>query len=251
MFGLSPKLPVTDEERGWVDDAFAHFASRLGERRMRKATVILPTPEHFPDPYDGSEESAHLLFGRVCRYMGIDRSNVEFEVYADHADEFRKSIPFWSGKSNDAAGLYFHPDEEGRVTIGISESQLEDPLALVATLAHELGHVVLLGGEVVPRDAADMEPLTDLVTVFLGLGIFTANTAQRMHKWTNDREEGWRMQRLGYLSERVYGYALARFAHVRSEDKPEWAEFLNTNVRSYFKSSLKWLHHRTEGHTRR
>lgn len=251
MFGFSPKLPVTEGEREWVDEGFDLFARHLGERRMRHATVVLPTPEHFPDPYDGSEEAARLLFGRVCRYMGVDRLHIEFQVYADHADEFRKSIPFWSGKSHDAAGLYFHPEEEGCVTLGISVAQLKDPLALVATIAHELGHVILLGGNIVPRDAEDMEPLTDLVTVFLGLGIFTASTAQRMKKWTNDREEGWSMQRLGYLSEPVYGYALARFAFLRNEPKPAWAESLNTNVRSYMKSSLKWLHTRSEGHTHR
>ena len=49
------------------------------------------------------------------------------------------------------------------------------------------------------------------------------------------------MQRLGYLSEEVYGYALAKFAAERLEDQPKWVKYLSTNVRSYFKNSHAWL----------
>jgi hypothetical protein len=49
------------------------------------------------------------------------------------------------------------------------------------------------------------------------------------------------MQRLGYLPEEVYGYALAKFAAERGEEKAEWTKHLSTNVRSYYKRSLSWL----------
>ena len=49
------------------------------------------------------------------------------------------------------------------------------------------------------------------------------------------------MQRLGYLRQEVYGYALARFAAERSENRPGWARHLSTNVRAYFKRSRAWL----------
>jgi hypothetical protein len=45
----------------------------------------------------------------------------------------------------------------------------------------------------------------------------------------------------GYLPEEVYGYALAKFAVERREDKPQWAKHLSTDVRSYFKNSHAWL----------
>ena len=56
---------------------------------------------------------------------------------------------------------------------------MKDPVALVATLAHELGHVILLRPGLVDRDDPDMEQLNDLLMVFLGFGIFTANSAFR------------------------------------------------------------------------
>ena len=55
-------------------------------------------------------------------------------------------------------------------------SQAADPMALVATIGHELGHERLAGeGRVAGR--ADEEQLTDLLTVYFGLGVFNANAA--------------------------------------------------------------------------
>jgi hypothetical protein len=99
----------------------------------------------------------------------------------------------------------------------------------------------LLGGGLVDREAEDMEPLNDLLTVFLGFGIFNANAAFQFSQYTSTDSQGWSAQRLGYLPERVWGYALARFAIERGEDDPKWSRFLATSVRSYFKSSIKWL----------
>jgi hypothetical protein len=75
----------------------------------------------------------------------------------------------------------------------------------------------------------------------LGLGIFTANSAVRFKQYQEDRRQGWSMQRLGYLPEEVYGYALARFAAERAELNAKWVKHLSTNVRAYFKESRAWL----------
>jgi len=111
----------------------------------------------------------------------------------------------------------------------------------VATLAHELGHVILLGGGLLDRAVKDMEPMTNLLTVFLGFGIFNANCAGRFRQWHKDGRQGWSMQRLGYLPEEIYGYALARFAQERGERRPKWVGHLSTNVCTYFKKSASWL----------
>ena len=127
------------------------------------------------------------------------------------------------------------------MVVAVRSTQLKDPLALVATIAHELGHVILLGGHLLDPDTPDHEPMTDLLTVFLGLGIFTANSAGRFQQFQDERRQGWSMQRLGYLPEEVYGYALARFAIERGEKKADWPKHLSTNVGSYFKQSRAWL----------
>ena len=83
----------------------------------------------------------------------------------------------------------------GKYRIWVEAGNLNDPLALVATLAHELGRVDLLGAGRVSPDTEDHEPLTDLLTVFFGLGVITANAVIRENYWSAGAFSGWSMGR--------------------------------------------------------
>jgi hypothetical protein len=111
----------------------------------------------------------------------------------------------------------------------------------VGTLAHELGHVHLLGHGRVSDQAADHEPLTDLLTVYLGMGIFTANSVIREHYWHEGQVWGWNIGRSGYLGMPDFGYAFARFARARVEEGAEWVSELRLDVRSAFKQAMRFL----------
>src|SRR5262249_33214498 len=113
---------------------------------------------------------------------------------------------------------WYAPSEKS--VIRVNRSTLADPTALVATLAHELGHVLLLGHGPISEGTEDDEPLTDLLTIFLGLGVFTGNSRIRSRNWRDGTHEGWHIQRLGYLDQRQVGYGLALFAAIRDEDSP-------------------------------
>jgi hypothetical protein len=179
--------------------------------------------------------------------MKVDHRKIEVEIFPDETEELRRILPYWRGNSGGCAGLYTqHPSDpdngdEQHMIVAIRGSQLNDPVSLVATVAHELGHVILLGGGLMDPSTPDHEPMTDLLTVFLGLGIFTSNSAGRFTQFQDERHQGWSMQRLGYLPEHAYGYALAKFALARGESKPAWIKHLSTNVRAYFKRSHSWL----------
>lgn len=247
MFGFSPKLPVSEEDRQWVENGFRRLEKILGRRRMLEAKVVLPTAEDFPDPYDETSAAIEKIFQRICTYMRVDRRTVELEIFPDETEELRKALPYWQGKSDGPAGLYMHDtaitgDETARhMHVAIKSPQISDPLVLVATMAHELGHVILLGGGLLHPIPKDHEPLTDLLTIFLGLGVFTANTAARFTQYQDERQAGWSMQKLGYLPEEIHGYALAKFSVERGEEKSEWTRHLSTNVLSYYKKSRAWL----------
>ncbi len=104
--------------------------------------------------------------------------------------------------------------------------QAHRPVALVATLAHELAHERLLGEGRIDPDRADGEPLTDLTTVFFGFGIFSANAAFEF----SSSSRGWSTSALGYLTERMYGYALAYWSTLRGERLAgPWTQYLDTN----------------------
>src|ERR1700686_3314666 len=180
VLGLSTRLPVSEEERLWVDEGFRRLEKMLGRRRLLEAKVILPTPEYFPDSYDQNGAGAEALFRRVCNYMRVDRSRIQLEIFPDETEELRSILPYWHGNSGGCAGFFSHEatpgnvsaGDEARMLIALRSTQLKDPLSLVATMAHELGHVVLLGGGLMSSKTADHEPITDLLTVFLGSGLF-------------------------------------------------------------------------------
>ena len=250
MFGLSPELPISEDERQWVNEGFMRLERLLGRRRMLEAKIVEPTAEDFPDPYDRSPEAVEKLFSRVCTYMRVDRDGVELEIFQDETEELMEILPHWHGDGGTrAAGFYLHASERerkddggpGRMVVAIRSTSRKDPMSLVATVAHELGHVILLGGKLMDPKPPDHEPMTDLLTIFLGLGIFTANSACRFKQHQDDRRIGWSMRRLGYLTERMFGYALAKFAIERDDHKANWARHLTPNVRSDFKRSKQWL----------
>ena len=241
MLGLwAARLPISDDDQRWVDSAFCRLANLMGWQRMMTARVALPTAEDFPDPYDSSALAVRTLFLRVARSMRADVSEVELRLFSDAIELTQDAVPFAARERSTPGGLYID-SQSGRKLIAVHDRELKDPGVLVAVLAHELGHLILLGGGLVDRNSEDMEELNDLLTVFLGFGVFNANASFRFSQHTELYSQGWSMGKLGYLPEQVWGYALARFALERNEPSPEWARYLSTNIRAYFKSSMKWL----------
>jgi hypothetical protein len=247
MWGLfgKPKCPINAEMREWVDGRFRWLQDQLGIETPCKASVILPTPEFFPDPYEGTIDDVRVMFRRIAGYMNVDPDRFKLYVFNNAVDP--RSLGSVFPQTSGPAGLYHHrtaddsPEPIERAAIGIESKQLADPMSLVATLAHEIGHDILLGEKRIARDEQDHEPLTDLLTVFLGLGVFTANSTIHDRGWSSGGWSGWKTSRLGYLDQRTFGYALALFAFVRSERNPAWIRRVRPDVRVPLKESLRFL----------
>jgi hypothetical protein len=226
MFGwFAPKCPIDTREKAWTERRMLWLADRLGVDRMLKARVVVPTDEFFPGPYDGDWASARRCLDRMCGYMGIDPTAVTLEVLPD--DEMPG-----------AAGLY---ERRARSNICVAASQLASPALLLATLAHELAHELLLGGGLLTTDVADHEDVTDLLPVFLGTGVFVANGTIRDASGYEGGMSWWAISKQGYLPSRVLGYALALFAFVRGEERPGWADHLRTDAADPFRKGLRYL----------
>lgn len=239
MGWFTPKCPVDDETREWIENAFDWLIEELGIDTLRSVEVILPTDDHFPDVYDGSRPTIRKMLERVCVYMDVDPLLIDLRFFENEDNARLHQLVADGAARNHAIGTYQVGD--GKHRISLDTSQAPDPQTLVATIAHELGHVILIGENRLDPDYPDHEPMTDLVTVFYGLGIFNANASFVFEQWTNSQFRGWRASGSGYLSEEMYGYALALFAYVRHEADPEWSGYLNTNVKSYFKAAKKYL----------
>ncbi len=99
----------------------------------------------------------------------------------------------------------------------------------------------LLADQRIRRDEEDSEPLTDLLTVYFGAGILTANAKFQFNQWQDGRRYGWSANSQGYLSEALYGYSLACFSWYRGDVEAAWRKYLRENIAYYFDDSMHFL----------
>jgi uncharacterized protein YjbI with pentapeptide repeats len=236
MFGRNAKpvkTPLDSANREWIERRWDWLLSQFGRDRMTGCEVVLPLARYFPDKFDGSPQDAKKLLDRVCDYMGIRSETVEMHFYQDsnpvHAE----------GHQQGTAGMY--QEESGKYHVWIEVGNLGDAASMISTLSHEISHVHLLGHGRISSDEPDHEKLTDLLSVFLGMGVFAANSVIYEKYWESGVIAGWSIGRRGYLTMQEFGYALALFAEARAEEKPEWAKSLRPDVFDAYQKSRVFI----------
>jgi tetratricopeptide (TPR) repeat protein len=232
-----PKCPVEPDVKVWVERRMGWLIGQFGADRLAMGKVILPTDEFFPAPYDGSEADARVLLDQVCQYMDIDPACVDLFFYSE-----RQQIAVnteVTRPEGGTAGLY--SEESGRTAIWLEGSRMADPISVAATFAYDLCHAHLLGDNRISPEEEDHEPLTDLATVYFGIGIFTANSPLRDKSYHAGGMEYFSISRHGYLTAPILAYALAVFAWLRGETEPYWDRYLRLDVRSPFRKAMSFL----------
>jgi tetratricopeptide (TPR) repeat protein len=239
MFGwFESKSPLTAQQRQWIDERFAWLRDQFGPERLRRP-MITPTDEFFPDRYSATAEDAAILLDRLCGYMEVDRSRIDLQYYTSpSADDVAAAF---NPHLQHGFALGAFQDEGSQIVILLERTRLDEPHSVVSTLAHELGHVHLLADGRCDRNMHDHEPLTDLLVVYFGLGIFAANNALREINWRSGGWAGWSLGRQGYLNMPEFAYALALCSHARGEHQPRWVKYLRPDVRALFKTESKHL----------
>ena len=233
--------PVPELSRLRLEEAFLILLEFFGKENTRHRRVLVPHFSDFPISYNGTEQTAHETMKIVAAQMEVPFDTIILGYFDGRVGEVSTGSPFGgriflqSEKDDqNAAGLYWGRTEDGKYEIWLNRGNLAEPEGLVATIAHEIAHIKLLGEN---RIAVNNEPLTDLTTIFFGLGIFNANEA--FQTFRNFDSHGWRSK--GYLSQTQWGYALALFAYLREEESPQWIDHLTPNVKSDFLQSQKFI----------
>lgn len=236
------KLPVTPEDREWVEDKLLAIKSIFTEVDYYKnIETILPTKRFYDKEFDGTEDDAWFILEQTKIYMDIPHEGIKLEFFSNSpiemADGTLLSTPSdnmqgtWIG----ATGTYQSKGEE--IIISIEKEQLKNPLELIATMSHELSHYILLyEGWILEND----EYLTDLLAVAYGFGIFIGNTRFNFSTFSNLKGSGWQMSRKGYLPEQVVAYAMAWLSVYRNENT-DWKKFLNKSMLKYFEQSVQYI----------
>jgi hypothetical protein len=257
MFGRSqPICPVDDATKEWVEQTMRWLTANLGAENVRCAQVILPTERFFPFSYEPTPKVVLRMLKRVCRFMDVDHRLIRLKTFK--ARELVRLERRQLAAAKDTTHHYFW----------FEDSLLDDAFAFVGALARDLALVRLkLGGWMMPqtidsnwRDPqfadllqaqaeSDGSPggpnwaaVADLLTVLLGMGVFTANTVMIEKNWHMGHAlAGWSTRLLGTVSMETYGYALALFAWYRGEQTPRWAEHLRGTAETSFNKGLNYL----------
>ena len=229
----TPRCPVDENTKRWIENRFAWLTVELGRERLETGPTVVPTEEFLPLDYECTEEGIRDLVCRVASYMDVDPTTLNLGFYEDNTPEFEGVI---NGR---AAGFY--TEAFNRFDIWLEVGSMNDPQGVIGTLAHEIGHVILLGQNRLSPDEPDHEEVTDLLTVFMGLGIFSANSVIQESNWTQGQLSGWSVGKRGYLSMDMYGYAMALYTLARRDPSPQWATYLRPDVRAALRRGVRFI----------
>jgi hypothetical protein len=235
LFG--PRLPIDSDELEfqlatfkWLDREFGGPEARL---------LVLPTSEYFPAPADGGASRIETLFGHVRKAAGMADWPCELRAgRQDRPVQVGTALLLRHEGAAAPCGTFQITGADGRpkVVITYNPSLAADSEAMIATFAHELGHYLMSTASTAPPGGWSLHELhTDLAAVWLGFGIFLANSARSFSQFQSAGEMGWSSRTQGYLSEGALVTALVIFQRLRGDDPLAPAVWL----KDYLRTDLK------------
>ena len=230
--------PLNYEQRKYFENNILCLNNDFTELSLEQRKIFTPTELDFPIEWNGSEENAFDVLKIVSANMQLNPNEIKIDFYEEGLKEINagSSVIFLENDDENTltAGLYYGKNKDGYYEISINTDTLKNPTALIATVAHELCHIKLLGEK---NTEENDEYLTDLAVVFFGFGIFSANASFQFFQ----QYDRWGYNGVGYLKYDEWAYSLALFAFLRYEDNPEWANFLNPTIKKEFKRCLAYM----------
>jgi hypothetical protein len=240
LFGGGSFLDPEDE--AWHLDTWKWLLENFGGlARVRHAPVVIATREFFPPSETKGHARAEHIFACIKRHAGM--TDWPCSLVAQPGRPETRVAELGTVKidsGTDPAGTFVM--EGGQAVITYEPSIVEEPAKLVATLSHELAHYLLATAIGDPPGGHDMhEFATDLTTVFLGFGLFTANQAFNFSQYRDVYSQGWQSSRLGYLRERDWAFALAVFLSLRGQSTDVFKPLLKPHLYADMRKAVRYL----------
>ncbi|MDJ1502710.1 hypothetical protein [Xanthocytophaga agilis] len=228
--------PVTPEDKEWIENNLDWLDRNLVE--LANFPTILPTKDFFDWTFTGKQDDAFYVLARIGELCSVNVSHIQLDFINDQLDFGNGLLTAIEKGENGIGGLYFG-DEDGEA-ITIEKKQLDNPASLIAVMAHELSHHVLIGlHDIGYSDEKENEYLTDLTAIAYGFGIFLSSNAT-VYEVSSSH---WRIGKQGYLPPQVIAYAMAVIHYFKGEIKitPSWIEHLDKKTKKYFLQSLDYV----------
>ncbi|MES2444994.1 MAG: hypothetical protein V4574_19385 [Pseudomonadota bacterium] len=240
MLGLfKPRLPVDRDEFEWLLACFAWYLREFdGIDGLRGSPLVLPTTDFFPRSDLQGHARAVELFDRVRDLAGMREWQCDLVAGASDANP-HIATGHLLRRRTEAQPLRTFSYQHGRYLITYNPVGLADPETLVATFAHELAHYLMHTASGRPPGGGELEEhATDLAAVFLGFGVFMANSAKNFRQFQTHEEMGWEMRAAGYLSELARITGLAIFVRLKGADAGAAERALKDYLRGPFRKAL-------------
>ena len=235
------KSPVSQADEEWLNSDLTWLREAFSEEHFHQIRTITPTTDFYNRTFDRTEEDAYFILERTKELMSIQNDNIELTFFSNSPTEMQdgsmlstpsdNAMGSWGG----AAGTYERSD--GKVIIAIEISQLNDTISLIATIAHELAHEILLGEGLLEEND---EFLTDLTAIFYGFGLFLGNSSFRVMQRNTAFGSEWGFSSQGYLPEQVIAYVMAWLSFERNEEL-YYAQYLNKSLKKYVEQAYRYL----------
>ncbi|NCP18525.1 MAG: hypothetical protein GW855_05115 [Erythrobacter sp.] len=226
IFGA--RLPVSRDEFDWLIACFAWLRLVLDDAG-RQLGSLLPD-----DPRLRDAATAGSLFEVVRDHCDM----ADWPVRLQQIDDAFRTSDIREVKEI-AGPLGTYSGNGDAAVIQYSGALLRNPDALTATLAHELAHYLLEGRGDPPGGPDLLEHATDCAAVYLGCGIFLANSARHFEQFTDGERSGWRSSASGYLSEQALVCATALAATLNGHDVQAIGAHLKPYLRRDFRKACK------------
>ena len=233
-----PKCPITKEDKEWLEDHLNWLDKNV--INLKKQDTILPTKRFFDWEFKGEEKDAEFILKKVGEYCNVNTESINLDFYSEEAIELDRGTITQKEEGTGTAGLYLQKGNQFSILVEVQ--QLKKTNSLIATIAHELSHYVLLGQKGVYLEGEENEWLTDLLAIAYGFGIFIGNTKFEFSQWqSGDGWGGWQSSMQGYLPQQITAYAMAEIEIRRTKKIPDWINLLKNDFQNDFKKSMKYL----------
>jgi len=241
LFGRKHFLDPEDE--AWHLEAWRWMLKHFGGlARLEHSPVVLANAEFFPATEAQGEARAEHIFARVKHHAQMDDWPCALIAQPESGPLRVGEIASLRRISSGPPLGTFAVEKGGGVTISYDPGKINEPATLVATLAHELAHYQLATVREEFPGGHDMhEFATDLMTVYLGFGLFGANGAFNFRQFGDTFSHGWQTSGAGYLRERDWVFALAVFLTLRGEETAVLRPHLKPHLYSDLKTAAKHL----------
>lgn len=232
--------PVLDEESTvWLFDTFAWALQQFDAQVFTEQTaLVLPTNDFFPGREESVEGMARLIFKQVQDYVGL--AHWPFELV--HEQVFQPiDYVLLSGFPRDRAVGHALPVVSNELVLPVpySPELVRNPEALIVsyvqTLAHYLGSIA---SEAPPGGAENWPQTREVLTVFLGFGVLSANSAYLAPGGCGSCRVGM-PTRPSFLSQHDLTYALGIFSVLKGINAGDVTRHLKSSLKSYYKRAVK------------